>query len=59
MMKSMLERTVEVKLEYETVIKQLLLEEATKDLVVEICRRNRGGSDSEGVVTSRASDNME
>lgn len=44
MLRSLLERTVDVKLEYETVIKQLLQEEAVKDLVVDICMRTRQGT---------------
>ncbi len=37
----MLERTIEVKLEYEEVIKALLEEETVRDLVLEVCLRNR------------------
>ena len=40
-MRGMLERTIQVKLEYEEVIKALLNEESVKDLVLEICLRNR------------------
>lgn len=36
-----LERTVNVKLEYEEVIKQLLLNDSIKDHVIEVCMRNR------------------
>jgi hypothetical protein len=39
--RNMLERTIEVKLEYEEVIKALLAEEAVRDLVLEVCLRNR------------------
>jgi hypothetical protein len=39
--RNMLERTIEVKLEYEEVIKALLSEEAVRDLVLEVCLRNR------------------
>ena len=37
----MLERTIEVKLEYEEVIKALLAEETVRDIVLEVCLRNR------------------
>lgn len=40
-MKDVLEKTVEVKLEYEEVIKQLLLDDNIKDYVIEICVRQR------------------
>lgn len=40
-MKNMLEKTIEVKLEYEEVIKALLAEESVRDLVLEVCLRNR------------------
>ena len=39
--RNMLERTIEVKLEYEEVIKALLAEEAVRDLVLEVCLQNR------------------
>ena len=39
--RNMLERTIEVKLEYEEVIKALLAEEAVRELVLEVCLRNR------------------
>jgi hypothetical protein len=39
--RNMLERTIEVKLEYEEVIKALLAEDAVRDLVLEVCLRNR------------------
>jgi hypothetical protein len=39
--RNMLERTIEVKLEYEEVIKALLAEEAVRDLVLDVCLRNR------------------
>lgn len=40
-MRGVLERTVEVKIEYEDVIKELLLIDDVKDLVIDICMRNR------------------
>ena len=40
-MRNMLERTIEVKLEYEEVIKALLAEESVRDMVLEVCLRNR------------------
>ena len=39
--RNMLERTIEVKLEYEEVIKALLAEDAVRDLVLEVCLKNR------------------
>jgi len=39
--RGVLERTVEVKIEYEDVIKELLLIDDVKDLVIDICMRNR------------------
>jgi len=38
---AVLERTVTVKLEYEEVIKQLLLNDDVKDYVIEVCMQNR------------------
>ncbi len=40
-LEEMLARTVEVKLEYEEVIRQLLMHEGIRDYVVEICKLNR------------------
>lgn len=39
--RGVLDRTVEVKMEYEDVIKELLSIEDVKDMVIEICMRNR------------------
>lgn len=39
--RNMLDRTIEVKLEYEEVIKALLAEDAVRDLVLEVCLKNR------------------
>ncbi len=40
-MKGVLERTVEVKSEYEGVLRELLMHDGIKDFVIEICMRNR------------------
>jgi hypothetical protein len=39
--RNMLERTIDVKMEYEEVIKALLAEDNVRDMVLEICLRNR------------------
>jgi hypothetical protein len=41
LVRGVLERTVDVKIEYEEVIKELLLCDNMKELVIEICMRNR------------------
>lgn len=48
-MKGALERTVEVKLEYETVIKHLLQIDNLKELVIDICMRTRQASAASSV----------
>ena len=40
-MRGMLQRTVEVKMEYEGVIKEMLEDERVRDMVIEICLRKR------------------
>lgn len=40
-LRGVIERTVDVKMEYEDVIKELLQMDTVKDLVIEICMKNR------------------
>jgi hypothetical protein len=40
-MRGMIQRTIEVKMEYEGVIKELLEDQRVRDLVIEICLKKR------------------
>lgn len=40
-MRGMIQRTIEVKMEYEGVIKELLDDQRVRDLVIEICLKKR------------------